>query len=132
MALEKFNLEALAKIDGGRLAVVFEQALRRVQEDLHDRPNLKKPRKVEVHITFKPVPHDSDLDSVDVSFQVKDNVPKRESKEYNMLAVRGGLAFNELSPDEVRQGTLDMAPGPKAEAKQETTEKAKEAESNAG
>lgn len=44
--LEKFDLAALASIDGGRIAIAFEQALRRVAQDCDDRPGEKKERTV--------------------------------------------------------------------------------------
>jgi hypothetical protein len=44
-----------------------------------------------------------------VTFEIKELVPNRASRVYNMSAGRGGVLWNELSPDEVRQKTLDMA-----------------------
>lgn len=50
-----------------------------------------------------------DLESCDVRFEVKTTIPKRESKTYNMRASAfGALVFNELSPDDARQGTLPI------------------------
>ena len=113
MGLEKFDMGTLTELDGGRIRTAFEQALKRLETDCKDRPNVKAARKLELVITMTPLPDDAgDLDSVDVKFRVKDSVPKRESKAYNMRAVPGGLLFNELSPDDVRQQTLDMAPKP--------------------
>lgn len=112
MALEKFSLATIGEMDGGRIRAAFEQALRRVETDLKDRPGVKTKRKVELHMELTPVIDAGELDSVNVRFQIKDNVPKRESQAYNMKAVPGGLLFNDLSPDDVRQATLDMAPKP--------------------
>jgi hypothetical protein len=113
MGLQKFDMETLTELDGGRIRTAFEQAMKRLEHDCKDRPNVKAARKLELVITMTPLPDDAgDLDSVDVKFRVKDSVPKRESKAYNMRAVPGGLLFNELSPDDVRQQTLDMAPKP--------------------
>jgi len=111
MALEKFTLATLAEMDQGRIRIAFEQALQRLQDDLKDRPAVESARKITLLVSLVPiVGDDGELDSVDVDFKITDTVPKRESKTYNMQATRGGLLFNELSPDEVRQRTLDMAP----------------------
>lgn len=110
MALEKFTLKTLAEMDGGRILEAFEQALNRCRYDCEDRPAVKGARKITLVVSMEPIADDSgDLGSVDVSFDLNDKLPKRGSKTYNMQAVTGGLLFNELSPDEVKQKTLDMA-----------------------
>lgn len=115
MALEKFNLATIADMDGGRIRAAFEQALARLEADLKDRPAVKTARKLELILDLTPVSDGGELDSVNVKFRVKDNVPKRESKAYNMQAVAGGLLFNDASPEDVKQKTLDMAPRPGAQ-----------------
>jgi len=113
MALQKFDLESLALLDGGRARVVFDQLMRRVHADCEDRPGLKGARKVAMTVELVPVAaDDSSLDSVDVTISFTATIPKRRTKSYNMRAERGGLLFNELSPEEARQMTLDMAPRP--------------------
>jgi len=115
MSLEKFTLATLAEMDGGRIMEAFEQALNRCRFDCEDRPAVKGAREIALVVTMEPVCDDNgELGSVDVSFDLNDKLPKRGSKTYNMQAVVGGLVFNELSPEEVRQKTLDMAAKPKA------------------
>lgn len=114
MAIAKFELGSLSTIDGGRISAAFEHALKRCEMDCKDRPATNKARKVTLVAELVPVCSDSgDLESVDVSFQIKDTVPTRESASYNMKAVAGGLVFNELSKDDINQLTLDDAPKPK-------------------
>lgn len=114
--LEKFSLSTLATMDGGRISTAFEQALNRLRYDCEDRPAIEGKRIVTLSVTMEPVPDDDgSLGSVDVSFALNEKLPKRASKSYNMQAVAGGLLFNELSPDEVKQRTLDMAPRPGAQ-----------------
>jgi hypothetical protein len=111
--LEQFTLGTLAEMDGGRIKAAFEQALNRCRHDCEDRPSIAGARKITLTVTLEPVAADSgELESVDVSFALNEKLPNRASKTYNMEAVTGGLLFNELSPDEVRQRTLDMAPKP--------------------
>ena len=119
MALEKFTLATLADMDGGRIKAAFEQALDRCRYDCEDRPAVDGARTITLTVKMKPVANDNgDLGSVDVTFDLNEKLPKRGSKSYNMQAVVGGLLFNELSPDEVKQKTLDMAGknGPRAVA----------------
>lgn len=114
MAIEKFELRSLSTMDGGRIREAFEQTLKRCRDDCHDRPGVAKARKVTLIAMLVPVcDPDGSMASCDVQFEIDDSLPKRVSPNYNMRAVRGGLLFNELSKDDVRQGTLDDAPGPK-------------------
>ncbi len=110
--LEKFTMDTIAEMDGGRIKAAFTQALKRLEDDCKDRPALKKARELHLVMTMTPVPDGADLDSVNVTFKIKESIPKRESKSYNMQAVRGGLLFNDASPEDVKQKTLDMAPRP--------------------
>ncbi len=123
MALEKFTAASIATIDGGRIAAALEQAVERARADCFDRPGVDKSRKVTLEITLTPVPDESrrDLDSVDVGFQIKDTIPGRESKTFNMRATPTGLLFNELSPDEAAQITIDDAKGPRLAGQERKT-----------
>lgn len=113
MAVEKFDLGSLTTIDGGRIREAFEQALKRCRDDCHDRPGVAKARKITLSATLAPVcAPDGSMDSCDVQFEIDDSLPKRVSPTYNMKAARGGLLFNELSREDIRQGTLDDVPGP--------------------
>jgi hypothetical protein len=113
MALEKFSLASVASMDGSRIEKAFEHALNRCRFDCEDRPAVKGARKITLTVTLEPLVNDAgDLGSVNVAFDLADKLPKRSSKAYNMMPVVGGLAFNELSPEEARQMTLDMAPSP--------------------
>lgn len=115
MAIEKFSLKSLADIDNGRVREAFEQALGRCESDCKDRPGVDAARKVTLTATLSPViDPDGEMSSCNVQFQITDSVPQRKSKVYNMQAGRAGLLFNELSPDEVNQMTIDEAPGPRS------------------
>lgn len=108
--LKSFDLQSLARIDGGRIAIAFEQALRRVVQDCDDRPGEDRARTVTMSLACKPV-LDSDglCEDCDVQISVTDSVPKRKSKIYNMSLRKGGhLLFNDDSLDNVDQETLDF------------------------
>lgn len=115
--IEKFQLTSLAVLDQGRVREAFEQAMRRLEADCKDRPNDPANRKVSLHMTMVPVANESgELESCNVQFQIVDQIPKRKTKVYNMKSTRGGLVFNELSPEDIRQGTLDDVPAPRSAA----------------
>lgn len=114
MALEKLTLASLATMDGGRHAAAFEQALTRARFDCEDRAAVKGARRIALVVSLIPRADDNgNLERVHVEFALDEKHPKRQSRSYSMQAVHGGLVFNELSPDDVRQGTLDMAGKPK-------------------
>lgn len=117
MSEEKFCMAALATLDGGRCRAAFDDHIRRCVEDMVDRPGDKRSRKVTLVIEMKPV-QDEDgggLDEVVVAWDAKDTVPTRRSKVYNMAPRKGllrgkpttDLWFNELSPDDANQRTID-------------------------
>ena len=109
--MEKFAFARIPEMDGGVIGEAWGQALRRCQDDCDDRPAVDEPRKIVLTMTMTPVPkEDGSLDSCAVEFTITDSLPKRRSKTYDMVArrgARGGLFYNELSPDHGAQGTLD-------------------------
>lgn len=113
MALHEFSLEALAKLDDGRVLEAWNQALKRAVADCHDRPANDAPRVVKLEMGIVPIIDDlGNLDTVRAAFVVTDAIPKRKSRIYEMLP-RGKqmLAFNDLSDDNAHQRTLDEVGG---------------------
>lgn len=114
MTIEKLDLGSLERLDQGRVGVSFEHALRRAEADCKDRPGVKAARTVTLVATIIPVQDEKgELDTCNVAFCVHESIPKRKSRVYNMTASPGGLLFNELSPDNIKQATIDDV-GPKA------------------
>lgn len=109
MALERFGIASLATIDNGRVREGFEQAFERLEQDCRDRSGIEKPRTLVLTVNVVPLCDPSGkLESCNVDFQITEKLPERRSKVYNMATLRdGGLLFNELSPEEARQRTLD-------------------------
>lgn len=108
------TMGTLAEIDNGRLREAFEQALRRAQTDCKDRPALEKARKITLQLSMVPIVGDSgDLESCNVEFQIKEALPPRDTRTFNMAADEAGLYFNDLSPKDIRQRSLDEGPGPR-------------------
>ena len=105
--LSQLSLENVASIDGGRLAVALNQAIARCESDCRDRPGLNKDRKISLTIKMRPIMNDkSGLDSCDIGFEIKDAIPRRDSKSYNMKAGQEGLWFNDDTPENPGQLTI--------------------------
>lgn len=105
----KLGYKSIGDMENGKIGVAFDNELKRVVADLNDRPGLKKPRKVMIQITFLPVGDQGVVDSVNFGVQIKSNVPEKKSKVYSAgLNGVDTLVVNEDSPDNWRQGTLNL------------------------
>ena len=109
MALQELTLESLRTIDGGRVAIAFEEALKTVYNDLRDRPALATAREVTLKLKLSPkVDPAGDLDRVFVAFDIQDKLPKRSSVAYAMKATADGLLYEEFSPEDPNQGVFEF------------------------
>lgn len=108
--LKKLTLESLAEIDGGRLKIAFEQALKRIIEDCEDRPGVKKARTLNLQLDVLPAPDATGVcDDAKVQATITDNVPKRKTKIWDMSLRKGGhLLFRPDSLDDVEQQAMDF------------------------
>lgn len=106
---QKFSLETIASMDGGRLAIALAEAIKRMESDCRDRPSLDKPRTVTFMIGMRPVadPDSDELAEVTVKFSIGEKIPKRESLQYTMKPTAKGLIYNDLSKDNPDQTTID-------------------------
>lgn len=114
--IKDLKLERLAEIDDGRIAAAFDDEIGKIVEDLNDRPGDKTARSVTVKLSFVPHAPGGAVDDVSVDFEITSKIPKKRSKTYSM-AVHGTrrLVFNDVSTDDVRQGTLDQVDKPTAQ-----------------
>lgn len=108
--LEKFTLASLATIDGERIAIAFEQALKRVANDCDDRPGEKKPRTITLQLSIVPVLDAAGIaDDCKVQATITDSVPKRKTRSYDMTMKKGGhLMFHPESVDDHSQEVMDF------------------------
>jgi len=106
--LQQLSLETLATIDGGRVNLAMNQALRRIAQDLDDRPGESRTRKATLEVIAKPVcGEDGLIDGAKIQIQVKDDVPTRKSKVYDVGVRKGGMmVYQEMVPDDHRQNAL--------------------------
>lgn len=115
--MTKLTLAALASLEGGRVREAFDRELKRCEDDCRDRPTNQKARKLTIVLTMTPYTDSDgvDLFGVDVGVQIKAAVPPKETRKYDMRAASGGgLEFNDMSPDNARQGTLDQVKAARA------------------
>lgn len=88
---------------------MFGEALVQVRDDVLARPGIKAPREVVVRMQVAPVCDDNgDLASVNVGYKVQSKIPASSTNTYNAAVMKDGFAVNDLSPENVRQGTLDL------------------------
>ena len=113
MAVHELKLGEIDNVDDGRVTVAWQQALKRAVADIEDRPAVGDARKVVLQTELVPtLDQDGQLDTIKVQFQIKDTVPTRKTKKYDMQSRRGQqLVFNDLSDDNVHQRTLDEMEG---------------------
>jgi hypothetical protein len=106
--LQKFTLESLKDLDGGKAGMAFEQHVRRASLDCLDRPGDESARKVTLEAVIVPVRNDDGTcDGVTIQFHSSSAVPKHRTKLYSMaLRANGMLAFNPDAPDNVNQSTM--------------------------
>ena len=106
--LEKFGIDSLKEMDGGRVRITWEQLMNLARLDCEDRPGEKSARKVALVAIIEPVTNQAgDFEYADVRFEFDHKFPKKHTATYRMKSERGGLFFNDLSKDNPDQGTLD-------------------------
>ena len=110
MTVHELTLSALMRdLDGGRISEAFMRELQRVALDCEDRPADDKARKVRLELRVEPVLDEQGfLESIKGKFFVTSQVPQRRSKTYDFGFRKGGhLVFNDLSDDNIHQGTIE-------------------------
>lgn len=110
MSLINFNVGSLATIDSGKLAAALDEDVQRCVKDCLNRPGEKKARVVNLQVRIEPdfVDDTGDCESVKLRFALKNSLPARCTRDYSMLARKNGtLLFNDLSPGNVHQRTID-------------------------
>jgi len=109
MARQLLSLETLPLFDYGKAGAAVELALATVVRDCVDRPGVKAARCVSLVISVTPVLlQDGDVVDANVSFKVSPKTPPYETPARPVAVTKKGqLYFEELSPDNPRQSTID-------------------------
>jgi hypothetical protein len=115
MAIELLKLSTLPAVADGKIASQFDKLLERAVEDCRSRPQVGGARKVILEVSIIPLPDDTgELDSTEVSFELKTKAPSRQSRAYSMGAKKTNtLYFNTENAESIHQRTLDEQAGRK-------------------
>lgn len=108
MALVPFDLTTIAEVDGGRIAIAFDEEMRGVVKDCMNRPGDNRPRKITLEVLLTPqIAEDGSCDSINGEFVLAHKAPSRRSRPINFVSNKQGhLKFHPDSPDNAEQRTI--------------------------
>jgi hypothetical protein len=111
MPKQTLTLDSVGDVDHGALRIAFNNALKLLSQDLHDRPVLDKARTIILKIDQKPVVDANSgsptLESVDTSWQILTKTPAIGSSGVVMKPQHDGqLYFHSDLPDEPENETI--------------------------
>ena len=112
MPFVQMTIGSLEELDDGRMAAAFLLHLKRLIQDCHDRPTEKKPRKLLMEMTLKPVIESDggivECEGANTDFKFRSKIPDHCSKTYSLRTNKNGQAsFSSESPDNADQTTFD-------------------------
>lgn len=107
------SLDSLKHLDYGKIGLAFDQEVKRVVEDINDRPSLNKPRTITLTLEISPLADDGgNIDAAVVQWHLKHSIPPRKTSPYQMLPTRAGqLFFEPSSPDDPNQQGINFETG---------------------
>jgi hypothetical protein len=111
--LKQFSFSDLATMDGGRIGIAVDQAVKRAAEDCWDLPGEKAARKITIQIEIKPeLDQDGMCDSVSTVVQIKQSLPTRKTRPYDFgLRKNGVLTYQPDALDNHEQDTFEFEEG---------------------
>ncbi len=118
MGLAKVDLGLLQRFDGGRIAAMLDEAMKKATLDCQDRPYLDKKRTITMRIEVEPVrpDHTGELVEMGMTVKVHADIPRFESRNYSIGIKKDGTPFYSVdSPTNVAQTTLLPDDPPAAE-----------------
>ena len=112
MAIKNLSLESLKDFADGTVEASFNRHLKRAIEDCDDRAGDSKARKVTIEVLLSPQQlQDGSTCNIKAECKIKSSVPDHISRPIECRIKQGGKAvFNDLSPDNPDQMTLDQVP----------------------
>jgi hypothetical protein len=117
-ALQEFNLDRLADLDGGAIQAALKRQLSLALADLENRPTVTSARTVTLKIALAPETDDTgNLDAVTTDFEINSSIPKLASRAFRMDArrvSRSGRTEHVLmfAPDSPRDPKANTVPFP--------------------
>lgn len=100
----------LAVVERGIVDALFKRAVEAVAVDMERRPSVETAREIVLTMRATPKAGESGvLVEVRLEFELKTKVPVSRTREISAVVTEGkAIRYNDLSPGDVRQGTLDM------------------------
>ena len=100
----------LKNLQQGLYERCFKEYLSRAIADALDRPTLKTPRAIAVRLLLTPVVGNTGaLESISLEIEMDGRIPKVRSRPFSTANLgTKGLVYNDLSPSNVNQGTLEL------------------------
>jgi hypothetical protein len=117
MAIRQIELATIHLLDDGTLQKIFDDGVRSALADCEDRPLDDSERKVILTFAITPIGksgRQGERVSIDASIQVKIPAMRTNPTEVQIRRTKVGVqgVFNDMSRDNVDQGTLDMGNTP--------------------
>ncbi len=112
MAFHILSLETIGDLEDGRISKQFDKLLQEAVADCNLRAGDGSERKITLTAIIKPDMNEmvGGCDNVNARFELSSRLPKRSSRTINMgRKANNKLVFNDLAPDDHRQGTIDQA-----------------------
>lgn len=108
MKLQIETIADLETLDNGSLKTLFASELTAALDDLRVRPAVKKARKIQIELCLAPVADaNGTLSAVNFAANIKKQVPAAHTNTYQGAPTATGLHFDDLSPDDAAQMTID-------------------------
>lgn len=106
---QNLDMKSIGDLDEGRVGIAVNNALNQIAHDLKCRPGVEKVRKMTITLTMKPqIDADGLLASVDIGKTIKTTLPDTQGHITNAkVSTDGELVWNDASPDDIAQSTLD-------------------------
>lgn len=96
------TLNSLEGLDRSKAMIAFNSMLQEISKDCLDRPGDKHARSLTMKAVLKPVVNeDGGCDGVKVSFEFVTKVPKKKTRDYDLLVNNDGKIFYERTEDSV-------------------------------
>lgn len=106
---KQFSVAELGEFNDGKVAIAGDRLIRAAVKDCMDRPGETSARTVDMSITFTPVIGQEGMaESVSIGVKLGGKIPKYHTAPVNASpSTNGQLHFNDMSPDDASQMTID-------------------------
>lgn len=108
MPVVELSLDAIAKIDDGRVAAAFNDLLKTVIADCINRPADDRARGITLKVALRPALDEETGDCylVTTEFDMATTIPNRRSKTYQCVIENGRAGYHANHPADAAQPTL--------------------------